>query len=41
MAAELERLNQVWTKAWLERDVSAVEGVMAPSCGTPGRKRTF
>ncbi|HET6489570.1 MAG TPA: nuclear transport factor 2 family protein [Syntrophales bacterium] len=30
MTAELEQLNQDWTKAWLERDAATVDRLMAP-----------
>lgn len=30
MTAELERLNQIWTEAWLRRDALTVDRLMAP-----------
>ena len=30
MKAELERLNQVWTRAWLDRDAAVVDRIMGP-----------
>jgi hypothetical protein len=41
MLAELQRLNETWNRAWLEKDAATVERLMAtPSCALVSRPRT-